>query len=194
MDIPNTEHVYSYLKNPNRSKCVKTKISRVKSGSFRHWRKQQDPGGETGKFVPRVSCTATFAMLGVAGARRHGGRWCWWIESGHLGIFWNMLEPWKNPEICQYWSNIYIYTYIYIYIYSHVFKNVFCGHENVSSARHGTAPGAEALVLEDWDPRNVRSHEDSDDTHLGPQRVWKKSLAGRYEMRWDADHYYYYYC
>ena len=88
---------------------------------------------------------------------------------------------------------IYIYIHIYIYIYSHVFKHVFCGHENVSCARHGTAPGAEALVLEDWDPRNVRSHEDSDDTHLGPQRVWKKSLAGRYEMRWDADHYYYYY-
>ena len=71
-----------------------------------------------------------------------------------------------------------------------MFKYVFCGHQNVSCARHGTAPGAEALVLEDWDPRNVRSHEDSDDTHLGPQRVWG-CLAGRYELRWDADHYYY---
>ena len=140
MDIPNTEHVYSYLKNPNRSKCVKTKISRVKSGSFRHWRKQQDPGGETGKFVPRVSCTATFAMLGVAGARRHGGRWCWWIESGHLGIFWNMLEPWKNPEICQYWSNIYIYIHIYTYIYIHMCLNMFFADMRMSHvpgmARH----------------------------------------------------------
>ena len=33
--------------------------------------------------------------------------------------------------------------------------------------RFGSGPGAEALVLEDWDPRNVRNHEDSDDTCLG---------------------------
>ena len=36
-------------------------------------------------------------------------------------------------------------------------------------------PGAEALVLEDWDPRNVRNHEDSDDTYLGNrvnQKTW----------------------
>jgi hypothetical protein len=166
MDIPNTEHVYSYLKNPNRSKCVKTKISRVKSGSFRHWRKQQDPGGETGKFVPRVSCTATFAMLGVAGARRHGGRWCWWIESGHLGIFWNMLEPWKNPEICQYWSNIYIYIHIYIhiYIYSHVFKHVFLRTWEclMCPAWHGTrrrSPGVGRLgSTECSEPRGFGRH------------------------------------
>lgn len=31
--------------------------------------------------------------------------------------------------------------------------------------------GAEALVLEDWDPRNVRSHEDSDDTLADGRRA-----------------------
>ena len=55
-------------------------------------------------------------------------------------------------------------------------------------SRYRTVPlphaGAEALVLEDWDPRNVRNHEDSDDTCLGPVRVNPKK--GRLLKSWMA--------
>ena len=57
----------------------------------RHWRKQQDPGRETREFAPRVSCTATFAMLGVTGARRQlggvdgSGRGCLMFILEHFG-------------------------------------------------------------------------------------------------------------
>ena len=46
-------------------------------------------------------------------------------------------------------------------------ESFFCGRRYRRCPWSVAFPGAEALVLEDWDPRNVRNHEDSDDTYLG---------------------------
>ena len=54
-------------------------------------------------------------------------------------------------------------------------ESFFCGRRYRRCPWSVAFPGAEALVLEDWDPRNVRNHEDSDDTYLGNrvnQKTW----------------------
>ena len=142
---------------------------------FRGWKAAASGTGENNKILavkPENLCRVCPAQLpsqcsgllvqGVMGGAGVDGLSP--VTWGYFGTCWNPERTLKFVNIGVIYIYIYTYIYIHIYIYSHVFKHVFCGHENVSCARHGTAPGAEALVLEDWgstecsEPRGFGRH------------------------------------